>query len=106
EKRGEQLIAREDAGLVLVHFLELRPLRIERHAVALEVDVNALRAVGRALPRRLAAVAVRPAALDAGTGEARLAALQEDERSTDEGQDSRDGDRVARAEQRIEPGVV
>ena len=67
--------------LVVADFLELLALRVDGDAVALQVDVDALRAVGRALARRLAARAERAAALDARVGEAGLPAAQPQERA-------------------------
>ena len=46
-------------------FLELLALGVERHAVALEIDVDALGAIRRALTSRLATVAEGASALDA-----------------------------------------
>jgi hypothetical protein len=56
--------------LVLPDFVKLRSLRGHRHAVALEVDVNALRAIRCALSRGFTSRAERAAAFDARSGKA------------------------------------
>src|SRR6266851_6741592 len=80
QHRGQQSISALHAALMLSDFLELLALRGDRDAVALEIDVDALRAIGGAFARRLAAGAECAAALDARTCEACAPSLEEDQR--------------------------
>src|ERR1051326_625012 len=106
DERAEKLVPRQRAALIFDDLVELLALRRQRDAVALQIDVDALRAVRGALARRLAAVAERAAALDARAGEARAAALDVEQRRGDGGEQAAERQRVARADERIEPGVV
>ena len=85
EERGEAACCGAACRvLVVADFFELGALGVERNAVALQIDVDALRAVRGALARRLAAVAERPAALDARAGETGCGgACSDDEREHD-----------------------
>ena len=51
QERGQPAIARQHAVLMLADFFELGALGGQRNAVALQIDVNALRAERRALAR-------------------------------------------------------
>src|SRR4029079_11709020 len=105
-ERAEELVPPQRAALKVDDLVELLALRGQRDAVALEIDVDALRAVRGALARRLAAVAERPPALDARAGEARAAALEEKERRGDERDEAAERHRVLGAGDRIEEGIV
>src|SRR5207245_4435089 len=65
QQRGHQFVAPQHSALVLSHFVELASFRGHGDTVALEVDVNALRAIGRTLARGFASRTERAAALDA-----------------------------------------
>ncbi len=90
---------------MLVHFLELGAFGCQRDAVALQVDVDALRAVGGALARGLAAMAERPSALDAGVGEPVLAPHAPDHDGQDGRQHRGDGQRIEGADHWLEVRV-
>ncbi len=106
EERGEDPVASHDSALVIVYFFQLGALGVERYAVTFEIDVDALRAVRSALVRRLAAVAERTAALDAGTRQSGPPPLEEKDWRGQDGQDRGEGNRILRTDERIEPGVV
>src|SRR4029077_15315453 len=91
---------------MLAHFFHLGAFGVERHAVTLQIDVNALRAVRGALARRLAAMTERPSALDADAGEPGATTLEENDRCEYERQHSAHGDRILGADERIEPRVI
>src|SRR6266550_5589017 len=91
---------------MLPDLLQLCALRRDGNAVAFQIDVDALRAVRRALSRRLAARTERAAAFDARSCEAVLPALQENQRCDDRREHAADRDRIARADERIERRVV
>src|SRR5439155_17966849 len=102
DKRAEELVPPQRAALVVDDLVELLALCGQRDAVALQVDVDALRAVRGALARRLAAMAERAATFDARAGEARAAALEEEERRGDRGEEAAESQRILCAGQRIE----
>src|ERR1041385_2314395 len=106
DERAEELVPRRHAALIVDDLFELLALRGQRHAVALQIDVDALRAVRGALARRLAAVAERASALDARAGEARAAALDEEQRRGENGEDAAERQRILRAGERIEVRIV
>src|SRR4029077_9464690 len=103
---AEELVPPQRAALIVDDLVELLALRRQRDAVALQIDVDALRAVRGALARGLAAVAERAAAFDARAGEARAAALEEEERRGDRSQEAAERQRVLGAGERIEVRVV
>ena len=65
QQRREESVAAQHAGLMLSDLVELASFRRDRHAVAFEINVNALRAVSRAFAARFAPVAKCASALDA-----------------------------------------
>src|SRR5439155_26005710 len=91
---------------MLSDFVVFRTLRGNRNAVALQIDVNALRAIRRALSRRLAARTERAAALDACPGEAMAAPLHENQRRENRRDHAAESCRLSGADHWIEPGVV
>src|SRR6266849_1793702 len=60
QQRREESVPTHHAGLMLSNFLELAPFGRDRNAIALEINVNALRAVGRTFAARFASVAESP----------------------------------------------